>query len=418
MSEVIYDVAIVGGGLAGLNAAVHCAQAGVRTILLEESDDIGGKLRTDRDDQGFQYDRGFQVCFTGYEELKHFGNWSAVPEGDWQFYSSGATIVGMGTLSKWNPLRALTCKAISPNDLPRLLSLNLRARKWESESTSATVREFLLGFGFSESTVEWFFAPFYGGISLDRTLSGSSRQFLKTWHYLAMGRTATFPGGIAGLIEALDHAWCYDDPSSSPTVAVNQPVSRVNRLDGIYAISANAEYLANSVVIAGGPGAVAQLLGQTLHTDYKQSICLYFASDRPVTKEKFIVLNPAKDALINQLVPLSNVNPNCAPKGKHLCSATIIGERTESDDELAQMAINQMNTWGMNLPPLEFKRAYRIKEAQLRQEPGFEDRVAPINTHLPGVFLAGEMTISSSINDALKSGRLAAEAALTYLRNK
>ncbi|MEI7577622.1 MAG: FAD-dependent oxidoreductase [Armatimonadota bacterium] len=418
MRDVIYDVAIVGGGLAGLSAAVQSSTAGLKTILLEASDDIGGKLRTDRDEQGFQYDRGFQVCFTGYEELKHFGNWSAVPEGDWQFYSSGATIAGMGTLSKWNLLRSLTCKAISPIDLPRLLSLNLRARKWESESTSGTVREFLLGFGFSESTVERFFAPFYGGISLDRTLGGSSRQFLKTWHFLSIGRTATFSGGISGLVHAIDHAWAFDDPNTSPTVEVNRIVTRLNRVDDIYAISADTEYLGRSVVIAGGHGAVAQLLGQTQQTEYKQSICLYFASNRPVTKEKYIILNPAKDALINQLVPLSNVNPACTPKGKHLCSATIIGDWSESDEELAQMAINEMNTWGMNLPPLEFKKAYRIKEAQLLQEPGFEDRVPSIETHLPGVFLAGEMTTSSSINDALKSGRLAAEAALAYLKNK
>jgi protoporphyrinogen oxidase len=175
---------------------------------------------------------------------------------------------------------------------------------------------------------------------------------------------------------------------------------------------------ARSVVIATDPSAAGQLLDQQFKADYKSSICLYFSSDKQITKGLSIVLNPTPTALINQLVPLSNVNPACAPKGKHLCSATIIGERPESDEELAALAINEMKTWGMNLPPLEFKRAYRIKEAQLLQDPGFEDNVPSIETHLSGVFLAGEMTISSSINDALKSGRLAAEAARAYLKNK
>ena len=59
-----------------------------------------------------------------------------------------------------------------------------------------------------------------------------------------------------------------------------------------------------------------------------------------------------------------------------------------------------------------------LKKAQLLQDPGFEANVPSNETHLSGAFLAGEMTTSSSINDALKSGRLAAEAALAYLKNK
>lgn len=417
MSEVIYDVAVVGGGLAGISAGIHCGDAGLSTVLIEASGDIGGKLRTDYH-EGFGYDRGFQVCFTGYDELKKLGNGSFIPESNWRFYSPGATIVGMGTLSKWNPFRSLLCKAISPFDLPKLLALNIRSRKWEAEMGSRTVREFLVDFGFSHHSIDCFFSPFYGGISLDRTLAGSARQFLKTWYFLAIGKTATFQEGIAGLPFAIDLAWCFDDPNGNPVLQTTQPVTSLTSAGGLVTVSATTDFRARSVILACGPSAVRLLLGQSLDLQFKQSICLYFASDRPVTKEKFIVLNPATNTLVNQLVPLSNVNPACAPKGKHLCSATIIGNRPESDEELAQMAINEMNTWGMNLPPLEFKRAYRIKEAQLRQEPGFEERLPSIETHLPGVFLAGEMTISSSINDALKSGRLAAEAALAYLGKK
>ena len=56
-------VVIVGGGLAGLCCAKRLREGGVPSLVLEASDDIGGRVRTDRVD-GFLLDRGFQVLLT------------------------------------------------------------------------------------------------------------------------------------------------------------------------------------------------------------------------------------------------------------------------------------------------------------------------------------------------------------------
>jgi phytoene dehydrogenase-like protein len=63
------DVVIVGAGLAGLSAARVIQQQGLSVIVLESSDDVGGRVRTDIVD-GFQLDRGFQVMLTAYPEFK------------------------------------------------------------------------------------------------------------------------------------------------------------------------------------------------------------------------------------------------------------------------------------------------------------------------------------------------------------
>ena len=63
------DVVIVGAGLAGLSAARVIQQQGLSVIILESSDDVGGRVRTDIVD-GFQLDRGFQVMLTAYPEFK------------------------------------------------------------------------------------------------------------------------------------------------------------------------------------------------------------------------------------------------------------------------------------------------------------------------------------------------------------
>jgi len=60
---------VVGAGLAGLNAAATLSKAGLVPIILEASDGVGGRVRTDNVD-GFLLDRGFQIFLTGYPEAK------------------------------------------------------------------------------------------------------------------------------------------------------------------------------------------------------------------------------------------------------------------------------------------------------------------------------------------------------------
>jgi phytoene dehydrogenase-like protein len=69
------DVIIVGGGLAGLCCARRLQQQGVEYLVLEKSDGVGGRIRTDRVD-GFQLDRGFQVFLTSYPEAKKVLNYN------------------------------------------------------------------------------------------------------------------------------------------------------------------------------------------------------------------------------------------------------------------------------------------------------------------------------------------------------
>ena len=63
------EVVVVGAGLAGLACAVHLHREGVPCRVLEASDGIGGRVRTDVVD-GFRLDRGFQVLLSAYPEAR------------------------------------------------------------------------------------------------------------------------------------------------------------------------------------------------------------------------------------------------------------------------------------------------------------------------------------------------------------
>src|SRR6185312_12123117 len=62
------EVLVIGAGVAGLRCATLLAEAGRDVQVWEASDDVGGRIRTDRVD-GFLCDRGFQVLNPGYPEL-------------------------------------------------------------------------------------------------------------------------------------------------------------------------------------------------------------------------------------------------------------------------------------------------------------------------------------------------------------
>ncbi|MGB1723367.1 MAG: FAD-dependent oxidoreductase [Ilumatobacteraceae bacterium] len=85
-------VVVVGAGLAGLSCAVTLHRAGVDTIVIEASDGVGGRVRTDQVD-GFLLDRGFQVMLTAYPELHRQFDVEAL---DLRSFDPGALVMHRG----------------------------------------------------------------------------------------------------------------------------------------------------------------------------------------------------------------------------------------------------------------------------------------------------------------------------------
>ncbi len=64
-------ILIIGAGLAGLCCARHLTDHGVECLILEASDGVGGRMRTDRS-EGFLFGRGFRFCRVPIQRLSAY----------------------------------------------------------------------------------------------------------------------------------------------------------------------------------------------------------------------------------------------------------------------------------------------------------------------------------------------------------
>ena len=65
------NIAVVGGGLAGLAVALGCEESGHHVTLFEASSELGGRMKTLRVDN-HTLDAGFHVLHTAYSAVKRW----------------------------------------------------------------------------------------------------------------------------------------------------------------------------------------------------------------------------------------------------------------------------------------------------------------------------------------------------------
>jgi phytoene dehydrogenase-like protein len=90
------DVAVVGGGLAGLAAAATAAKAGSLVVLFEQAPTLGGRART-RQDHGFAFNIGPHALYQGGASLRVLGSLGVTPRAA-KVGQAGAQVLHADTL--------------------------------------------------------------------------------------------------------------------------------------------------------------------------------------------------------------------------------------------------------------------------------------------------------------------------------
>ena len=395
-------VVIVGAGLAGLACASTLHRAGVPVQLVEASDGVGGRVRTDIVD-GFRLDRGFQVLLTAYPEAHRQLDLDAL---ELRRFDPGALIqLGADSSVVADPFRApgrlfdvVRSPAVSVLDKPRIALLRRRVRQRHPalllRGDDITSRDALRQAGFSELTIERFFSPLFGGIQLDPDLATSRRMFDIIFRMLADGDSAVPAAGMQAIPDQL--------AASLPTDAVELETPVV-AVEAGRVLTEHGTIDARHVVVACEGPAAARLLGLP-PVESKSVGAVYFAADRPPTDEKLVVLDGQGGPVLNAAV-MSNVAPSYAPPGRHLVVAALPGV---IDGDLPTIARSAMRTWwGEQVDGWDELATYRIAHGQPAQRPPFRAK-RPTRVD-DGISVCGDHRDTASIQGALFSGRRCAE---------
>jgi phytoene dehydrogenase-like protein len=405
------DVLVVGAGLAGLCCARRLAERGLSTIVLEASDGVGGRVRSD-EVAGFRLDRGFQVLSTAYPEARAVLDYGAL---DLHAFYPGALVRFGGRFHRvadpWrHPLDGMA-GVLSPigsfADKLRVARLRHRAcagSRAELFARPETTGERLLRrLGFTDAMIDRFFRPFVGGVMLDRNLGASSRMLEFVFRMLASGDAALPANGMGAIPAQIAAALAAGRVRGAAPGAANDAGRCTQRSGEVFTGRA-------IVVATEGPEA-ARLLDLPPPSPSRGVTCLYYAAARAPIAEPILILDGDGRGPVNNLCLPSVVAPGYAPPGTTLVSATVLGAPAHDDEALDAAVRTQMTAWfGASVRTWRHLRTYRIDHAL----PGIDTPTLDVPDRSirlrPGLYVAGDYRVSASIQGAMIAGRHAADA--------
>lgn len=434
--ELRTGVAIIGAGLAGLAAATRLSCAGVPFLLLEASDAVGGRVRTDTFD-GFLLDRGFQIFITAYPEAQQLLDYRAL---DLRRFYSGAQVYYGGRFhtvadpfrhfadslaSLTNPIGSVADKLLV--GLRRFWVLTRSDEELLFSPEETTAAELLRRIGLSGSIVDRFFRPFFGGIFFDNDLETTSRLFDFIFKCLALGDNALPATGISAIPEQLaarlpPSSILLNSKVGSVDLIVNDSNESVDSVVTLRLQNGAVLQCEHGVIVAVEQPEAERLLGLELgkrvvaKPGFRSTACVYFSADagRVPVRDPVLFLNGSGEGIVNNMFFATNVAPSYGPPGKALVSVSLVGAFDgASDDDLAAKVLKELSEWfgGSVVGSWKHLRTYRIRFAQPDQSPPTDLRKHPrIGS---GVYVCGDHRTSATFDGALVSGREAAEVLLT-----
>ncbi len=372
------SVVVVGAGLAGLTCAIYLQRNGLQVTVLEASDRVGGRVKTDNVN-GFRFDHGFQVINPNYSEIKRlnalaniefkeiFTNLRIIEE-------SGELRIGLSHLSKTLSIGSISEKIALTKFLaikPKSKTLGEASQSFKGIYTRAL-------------------SPFLRGVFLtDPNLirADIAREVLRSF---VLGRPGVPANGVGEMSESLaDHL--VDVKLGAQVDEVKQGSVHGN----FGKISCDA------VVVATDLTTAAQMLDLGVIPKVLSSTTWYHATSSELEANNYLALD-STSPLVNSLV-ISKVSAEYAPAGVNLVSSTSLAPISESEvrKELSKL-------WRCDTRNWELAARYEIKASL-----PFRNDLLELNRNpkiSEGIYVAGDHRSVPSQNGAMRSGRLAALA--------
>ncbi len=415
--------------MAGLTCAVYLQQAGRSILLLDAADKPGGRVCTD-DVAGFRLDRGFQILLTAYPEARRLLNLNAL---DLRPFRSGALIrqeqpgaATGGWMPLLNPLRELagllpTLRSPVGSASDKLLLLpTLRHAQSLSlddlfRQPAQTTADYLEQQGFSDAMLTQFFRPFFGGVFLEDALTTGSNFFEFCLRMFYEGE-ATVPNAGIGAIPAQLAARLLPG-----TVRLNAPVAQL--INGGVVLASGETIRAQTVVLATDAQQSARLLGQPelQNQVFNRTTCTYFSAPHSPNANRLLLLNPKRSSAVHNVAIMTDVAPGygstVGQDAPALVSVSTHGLSLFDEAALIQQIRKELLSWfGPSVQTWQHLRTYHLPEALPAYTADSTRLTNPVRQPLKiadGLYQCGDHIAYPSLNAAMLTGRLVAEALIS-----
>lgn len=408
------DVVIIGGGLAGLRCAKTLIDQGLSSLILEASDRIGGRLKTDCVD-GFLLDHGFQVFLTAYPEAQRTLNYDNL---NLRPFFSGALVrfnerfhaVADPQRHPMHGLQSFFNPIGNTKDKWLIYQLRRKAKAQASHdyfpSSDTTVAQILCDLGFSKEITARFFRPFFGGVFSDPHLQTSEPIFKFVFSMFSNGVTA-LPGN--GMRAIPDQMASWLPPH---TIRLQSKVRSIQ--DNEVELHSGERIKGRRVVIATEQEQAAQLIHTESHIKNLHSYCLYFSAKEPPLKGPFLILNGEGVGPINHLSVISEVAASYAPQGKSLISVTVLtheGPQATLEPSVRQQLLEWFGPMAKDWQHIKTYSNTHTNATVTKKGGYFSTDISSSSK----VCMCGDYFHSPTQHGALFSGRKAAESVIAQL---
>lgn len=412
MKKQDYKIHIIGAGISGLIAATVLEKNGLSPVIIETTDRVGGRVKTDIV-EGYQLDHGFQVLLTAYPAAQKYLNLEAL---QLQTFIPGASIFKNGKQNSiGDPLRdkslllsTVFARVGTLSDKFKILKLNNKLKKKSlSEifsSKEQTTKSYLVDFGFSSKMIHDFFNPFFSGIFLENKLETSSRMFEFVYKMFGEGDAALPKGGMQAIPKQLSNNL------RRTTFKFNTKVATVN--DSEIILEDGQKIKSDFTIIATEPSKLVNKLNKKV-TEWQSCDTLYFETESRVINKPLIGLIPEKDAVINNIFYHTSLDSDL--KGnKELLSVTVVDNQNLSSDKLIQRVKTELKQY-CGIDVIKLIKHYKIPMS-LPKLQNLQYNLLPSQTRLTDtIFLAGDVQLNGSLNAAMIAGEKAALGVLDNL---
>ena len=402
-------VIVVGAGLAGLACARRLQERNVAVVVLESSDGLGGRVRTDVVD-GYRCDRGFQLLNPAYPEVPRVVDVDAL---DLRPFAAGVVVAHGGRRHRLaDPRRepaSLVDSVLAPLGGP---VEKLAFARWALsclgdvrrvlDADDEPVGDSLDRAGVSGDLRRRVIDPFLAGVVAERD-GTTSAVFVKLL-------VRAFVGGSPG-VPALGMQALPDTLAAPLAPGTVQTGVAVTSVTPVSVATAQGVRKAGAVVVATDAGAAHELAGVDVPPT-KGLTTFWHACDEPPGRPAYLHLDgDARGPLVNSAV-MTSVAPQYAPPGRHLVASTVLGARADTATEAAVRAQLRL-VYGADPRGWDLVTTSVVPNALPVQAP-------PLRVQRPvalggGLFVAGDHRDTASLQGALVSGRRAADAVLSHL---